>query len=216
MIDLHTHTFYSDGCLSPSELVYRAKVAGYEAIAICDHIDQSNIDFVIPRISRVCESLSREYDIKVITGAELTYVPPKLIAEMVSEARKTGANIVVVHGETPSETVPPGTNHEAILAGADILAHPGQITREDVELAKLKGVLLEITTRKTHSSTNGHVAKLAGETGAGLVLNTDTHDPEDLRSDEQAIEAVKACGLTEKDLKVMFENSRKLIEKNVK
>ncbi len=214
MIDLHTHTFYSDGCLSPSELVYRAKAVGYEAIAISDHLDQSNLDFVIPRIARVCKSLTTEYGIKVIAGAEITYVPPKLIAEAVSEARKLGAGIVVVHGETPSEEVPPGTNHEGILAGADILAHPGRITEEDAGLAKSKSVFLEITARKVHSSTNEHVAKLAKKTGAKLVLNTDFHDPGEFITDDQAVDVVKACGLTEKDLTLMFNNARELIKKS--
>ena len=33
MIDLHTHTVFSDGALIPAELVRRARVKGYEAIA---------------------------------------------------------------------------------------------------------------------------------------------------------------------------------------
>ena len=37
MIDLHTHSFFSDGVLSPSELIRRAVVKGYKAIAITDH-----------------------------------------------------------------------------------------------------------------------------------------------------------------------------------
>jgi len=215
MIDLHTHTFFSDGCLSPSELVYRAKLSGYEAIAICDHLDQSNLDFVIPRISKVCDSLTKEYGIIVVPGAEITYVPPRLIASVISEARKLGAHIIVVHGETPAEKLPPGTNHEAILAGTDVLAHPGLITEEDVALAKSKGVCLEITARKMHSSTNRHVAELAKRIGAELVLDTDSHEPEDLINDKKALEIVKACGLKKEDLERMFSNSRKLINRRI-
>jgi len=214
MIDLHTHTFFSDGELSPSELVYRAKLKGYEAIALTDHMDQSNMDFIIPRIQKVCEGLSREYGIKVFAGIELTYVPPKLIAEVLREARKLGAKIIVVHGETPSEQLPGGTNHAAILAGTDILAHPGHITERDVLLAKEKNVLLEITSRKNHSSTNAHVARLAKKTGAGMVLDTDSHRPDDLITDEQALKIIEAAGLEKNDLAKMFANSRKLIKRS--
>jgi len=49
---------------------------------------------------------------------------------MVRKARRLGAELVVVHGETLVEPVPPGTNRRAIEAGADILAHPGLITPE--------------------------------------------------------------------------------------
>jgi histidinol phosphatase-like PHP family hydrolase len=67
----------------------------------------------------------------------------------------------VVHGETIVEPVLPGTNRAAIAAGVDILAHPGLITKEEAMLAAQKGVLLEITTRRGHSFTNGHVASIA-------------------------------------------------------
>ena len=97
MIDLHTHTFFSDGVLIPSELVYRAKVKGYRAIAITDHGDFSNLDLVIPRIRKAAQILSSHYDIIVLPGIELTYVPPELIKRAVKLARKLGAKIVVVH-----------------------------------------------------------------------------------------------------------------------
>lgn len=37
MIDLHTHSNFSDGTLSPKELILRAKGKGIDAIALCDH-----------------------------------------------------------------------------------------------------------------------------------------------------------------------------------
>ena len=213
MIDLHTHTFFSDGCLSPSELVYRAKHIGYEAIAICDHLDLSNLDFVIPRIKRVCGILGKEYGIKVLAGAEITYIPPRLIKNVIALARRLGAEVIVVHGETVAETVPPGTNHAAIMAGADILAHPGYLTSRDAELARKHNVRLELTARKMHSKTNTHVARLAKSAGAKLVLNTDTHEPEDLITDKRALEVVRKCGLGEKDLKEMVNNSWSIVNR---
>ena len=53
MIDFHTHTLFSDGVLNPSELVRRANNMGYEAIGIADHVDGSNLDFVVERIVKV-------------------------------------------------------------------------------------------------------------------------------------------------------------------
>ena len=37
MIDLHTHSTYSDGTLAPAELVDRAEKNGVSALALCDH-----------------------------------------------------------------------------------------------------------------------------------------------------------------------------------
>ena len=173
MIDLHTHTLFSDGVLLPSELVYRAKFKGYRAIALTDHVDYSTYDYVIPRIIKVAKILQENYEISVIPGVEITYVPPKLIKDVATECRRYGAKIIVVHGETVAETVPEQTNHYAVQAGIDILAHPGHITKEDVILAKENNVCLEITTRNGHNATNKEVADLALKYGAKMVLNTD-------------------------------------------
>ena len=170
-IDLHTHTTYSDGDLLPSELVARAKYNGYKVIALCDHVDFSNIDFVIPRLKKIEKDLSNYYKIKVIAGCEITYVPPPLIKKAVIKARKLGAGIIVVHGESPVEpAVPVGTNRAAILSGADILAHPGYISYDDICLAGQKNVCLEITTREGHSRGNQHIVNLLLKNSKWLIL----------------------------------------------
>ncbi|MEN6421936.1 MAG: PHP domain-containing protein, partial [Smithella sp.] len=65
MIDLHTHSIFSDGDLVPAELVQRAWAAGYKVLAITDHVDHSNIDFIIPRIIKVCSKVNQQGKIKV-------------------------------------------------------------------------------------------------------------------------------------------------------
>jgi histidinol phosphatase-like PHP family hydrolase len=213
MIDLHTHTLFSDGELLPAELVRRAEEIGYEAIALTDHADSSNLDWVVPRLVQVCRDLNRHRPIRAVPGIELTHLPPGMIATLVREARSLGAKIVVVHGETVVEPVLPGTNREAIEAGADILAHPGLITKEEVLRAKEKNVFLEITARKGHSLGNGHVARLAKKIGARLVLNTDTHTPDNLISSNFALKVVRGAGLEAEDLQRMIENSRELLSR---
>lgn len=211
MIDLHTHTLLSDGELLPSELARRAEVIGYEAIGITDHCDWSNIDFVVPHIVKVSKNLSSHWKIRVIPGVELTHVPLEEIQPLVKYARANGAKIVVMHGETLSEPVLKGTNREAIEYEVDILAHPGNISEEDAALAQKKGVLLEITTRKLHSVANKHVARVARATGAKLVLNTDAHKGEELVTDEKAREVLVKAGLSEREMKEVFKNSKEFI-----
>jgi len=213
MIDLHTHSIFSDGELVPSELAQRACAAGYSTIAITDHADHSNIDFIIPRIIRVCEIITAKGNIQVLPGLELTHVDPADIATLVSEARKLGAQILIVHGETLTEPVPPGTNLAAIQAGADILAHPGLVTEEEVRLAASKGVYVEITTRRGHSLTNGHVASMARKCGALLVLNNDTHAPGDFVGPQMAANIARGAGMSEEEVNAMFNNSKNLIQR---
>lgn len=207
------HTLLSDGVLLPSELIQRAYSRGYRALALTDHVDMSNIDFVVPRIVNVIREISEFSQLTVVPGAEITHVPPKLISRMVEKARDLGAKIVVVHGETLAEPVAAGTNRAAIDAGADIISHPGLISLEDVMFAKERGVALEITSRKGHCISNGHVAKIALETGAMLLINTDSHAPEDLITLERAKIILRASGITGKNVDQVLANSEKLIEK---
>lgn len=210
MIDLHTHTLFSDGELLPSELVRRAEVKGYKAIALTDHVDSSNIDFVLPRIVKVCKVLNRFWKIRAIPGAEITHAPVQEIKGLVKLARKLGAKIVLVHGQTVSEPVIPGTNRAAIESGCDILAHPGFIMESEVILAKKKNVCLEITSRKNHSRTNRRLFKLAKQCGAKLVLNNDAHSGDNLISRKEAIAILKKTGMTQNDIYQVFTNSERL------
>lgn len=213
MIDLHAHTFFSDGELVPAELVRRASVAGYKALAITDHADQSNTEWLLSNLVGVVDEIGAANDMQVLAGVELTHVPPKMIAAAAKLARDKGAEIIVVHGETIVEPVMEGTNRAAIEAGVDILSHPGLITPEDVQLAAQMGVCLEITTRKGHSLTNGHVAKLALQYGAKLVIDNDTHGPGDLVSAEMSHKVALGAGLTEEQILQARRNSEELVVK---
>ena len=215
MIDLHTHSILSDGELIPSELARRAKVAGYRVIAITDHGDHSNLDFIIPRLVKVCQKLQDAGAIQVIPGIELTHVPPEYICGLAVEARRHGAKIVVVHGETIVEPVIAGTNIAALKSPIDILAHPGLITEEEAMMAARNSICLEVTTRKGHSLTNGHVLRMARRSKASLVLNTDSHAPNDLLSKEMAQKIALGAGMSEDETEIMFRNSEALVKKSL-
>jgi putative hydrolase len=215
MIDLHTHSILSDGELLPSELARRAFVLGYRIIGISDHADSSNLETVVSSLVALRKKMSYYKHITVVPGIEITHVPKHLIGEVIGEARTLGALYIVVHGETLSEPVEEGTNHEAILGGADILAHPGLITEGDVRLAAEHGVLLEITARRGHSLSNGHVARLALQAGAALIYNTDSHSPGDLTPEEKARKIVMGAGLPADYFSVMQQNALNLVKRVV-
>jgi putative hydrolase len=215
MIDLHTHSLLSDGELLPSELIRRAQVKGYRIIGISDHADSSNMASVVASLLKVRDKMEYYRNITILPGIELTHVPKGLIGELVTEARRLGAMYVVVHGETLAEPVEEGTNHEAILAGADILAHPGLITEDDAKLAAERKVLLEISARKGHSLSNGHVAGVALRTGAALIYNTDSHSPSDLTPEEEARKIVRGAGLSAGDFALMQQHALDLAKRAV-
>jgi histidinol phosphatase-like PHP family hydrolase len=80
-----------------------------------------------------------------------------------------------------------------------------------VKLAVSKGVFLEITARKGHSLTNGHVAKLATEAGARLILNSDSHAPGDFMTEVFARKVAQGAGLPSESLQQFLSNSRLLL-----
>jgi histidinol phosphatase-like PHP family hydrolase len=216
MIDLHTHSFLSDGELLPSELVRRAKVKGYRIIGISDHVDITNIEHVVSSMLKLSNKMEFYEGITILPGVEITHVPKGLIKEMITMARRLGIFYVVVHGETIVEPVQEGTNREAIEGGADVLAHPGIITEADVALAKEKGVLLEISGRRGHSLGNGRVGMLAKQIGAPLVFNTDAHSQSDLVTEEEARKVIVGAGLTADDFYTMQQNALDFVKRVLK
>lgn len=68
MIDLHTHTTCSDGSLSPTELIIKAKKIGLKAIAITDHDTLSGLAEGI--------SAAKDYSIKFVSGVEVEIYHP--------------------------------------------------------------------------------------------------------------------------------------------
>lgn len=196
MFNLHCHSILSDGCLLPSEICVRYAALGYKAIAITDHADYSNIESVVASIRKFCAQWPKKFPLQVLPGVELTHLPPEQFGPLTAYCRKNGIKVVVGHGETVAEPVIPGTNRACIEAGVDILAHPGHISDQDAKLAAQRGVRLEITTRKSHGKTNKEVAAQALRWKAALVIDHDSHDPEDIISPARTIAVARAAGLT--------------------
>lgn len=213
MIDLHSHSLFSDGALVPAEHVRRVEVMGYQAIAITDHADASNLQILLPNLLRAAHALNAVNKTKLIVGVELTHVPPPLIAPLASEARELGAQIVVVHGETPVEPVAAGTNRAALEADIDLLAHPGFLSEEEAGIAARRGILLELSGRKGHSLTNGHVAQMAKKTGALLAVNSDGHAPGDFLSKEMREKVCLGAGLSYEQYETVQQNMSMLASK---
>nr|WP_304956542.1 PHP domain-containing protein [Waterburya agarophytonicola] len=66
MIELHAHTTYSDGILTPQQLVERAASAGVKALAITDHDTLYGWNEAI--------AAAVPHNIEIIPGVELSTV----------------------------------------------------------------------------------------------------------------------------------------------
>jgi len=213
MFDLHTHSLLSDGALLPSEIAVRYAALGYKTIAITDHADYSNIEQIIVSILKFTEHWPKKAKIKVLPGIELTHLPPEQFKPLAKYARGKGIKVIIAHGETLAEPVIKGTNIAALESDIDILAHPGLITDEEVKLAKKRGIFLEITSRRGHCDTNAHVVEAALKLGARLILNNDSHQPEDIIAQEKLINIARKCGLKPKEINRIIQDTNKFLSK---
>jgi histidinol phosphatase-like PHP family hydrolase len=208
VFDFHTHTFLSDGALSPIEQIRRAVVNGYRAIALTDHVGIGGLSGVLPVLERDCALAEELWSIVALPGVELTHIPPQAIGRAAKEARAHGAKIVIVHGETLVEPVEPGTNRAALACpDVHILAHPGLLTPEEAQMAAARGIFLEVSARRGHSLSNGHVVAVAKRAGAALLLDSDAHDEQDLLTPDFARAIARGAAIAEADLAEVLENN---------
>lgn len=76
MIDLHTHSTHSDGCLTPQELLSKALKIKLEALALTDH------DAISGSIELL--KLAKNQNIQIITGSELSVYYPDTDMEIIA------------------------------------------------------------------------------------------------------------------------------------
>ena len=212
MIELHSHSLLSDGALLPTEALRRAVAEGFEAYAVTDHVDTGSLERIVTELMRISRDLRSEMGIQFIPGVEVTHVPPQLIAGVTKHARRLGAQLVLVHGETIVEPVAPGTNRAALNAGCDILAHPGLISLEDASMAADKGIYLELSGRRGHCLANGHIAQMARNCGAKLIINSDAHEPGETLGLERRRAVGLGAGLSESEVDEAMGNMRFIAE----
>jgi putative hydrolase len=73
LYDFHTHTFHSDGVLSPIDLIRRALLRGYSAIAITDQVALGSLGRAIHGINADCALARAYWNILAMPGVELTH-----------------------------------------------------------------------------------------------------------------------------------------------
>jgi len=105
-IDLHVHTTYSDGLLSPKEVMKTAKKAGMAGIAICDHNEVKG--------HRALLSSLKKKDFVVIPGIEVSSTQGHILG--------LGIDTKIERGLEPQVVI------EKIkdLGGVAVIAHPGK------------------------------------------------------------------------------------------
>ena len=156
-IDLHVHTFYSDGVLSPTEVVKVAKKAGLSGIAICDH--------------NTCKghlALSRRSykDFIVIPGIEVSTSKGHLIGLGVTQTFRSDKD--------PMQTAEEMTD----AGGLVVLPHPGKVPSgiPIKDLEDLEFTAVEVINGRSTASVNAGALEIAKRRNKAQVGGSDGHN----------------------------------------
>ncbi len=217
--DLHVHSDWSDGRASIQEIAKAAKTLGYEYIALCDHspsvgiaggLDPEKLEQKIEAIAAANETLEKitilvgtEVDIKA--DGKLDY-PDEILA-------KCDVVVASVHmGQQQKERAITGRLISAIEnENVDIIGHPtGRIIDQRppyevdmqavLEAASRTGTAMEINAYPTRLDLNDVNARAAKEMGVKMSIDSDAHEPEQLKVIKYGVNVARRGWLEKEDL----------------
>ena len=218
MIDLHVHIAVSSIPRTPGlpvgEALRFAALNGYRAVGLILRSSELDMPPLMP-LAKDIKRLSLHANIEAVLGVELVHIPPALLPEAVDNAREAGAGLVLAHGETLLENVEEGTNFAAIMAGVDILAHPGLIDEQAAVCAAERGVALELSCAPRHAFANAHIIRMAEQFGCVLVPGSSAAAHGEILPPRLRDRLYRGAGLTGEAAILLQHNARKILQKQL-
>lgn len=179
-IDMHIHTHFSDGAMSPRDVVKTAKKAGMDGVAICDH--NTNRGY-----KAIKSYLGKKKDLLVIPGTEVSTtkghilgigikepVPKKILpADAVDHIKDQGAIVIIPHPQKSPSGIPYKVVEPLEFDAVETIngRSPESYNRKADQFA----------TRLKKAKVGGSDAHSKGQLGrAFTVFKINTSDPEDI------------------------------------
>lgn len=210
MMDLHTHTRFSDGVGDIRDNIAEAERKGLNIVGISDHIHFFTPHLLNSYISLI-EQAKKESEITVLTGIEANILPDGV--DITDDFRKK-LDYVIASVHLYFE---PGRYDEYLklikLAiqdeNVDIIGHFGNVFpyighpsmeeyKEIIELAEEHGKAFEISSR--YRVPDLDFIKLCIRKGVKLTFASDAHRPKDVGSISWSLKAFKKAGGKKEDL----------------
>jgi DNA polymerase (family 10) len=217
--DLHCHTNQSDGENSIEEMIQAAKKLGYEYLGVSDHtkflritngLDEKRLEKRNKEIDRLN---ARENKFRILKGAEVNILNDGALDIKDEALQKLDYVIAGVHTNFKMEK---GEMTERIIRAiknpnVDIISHPtGRILKrrdeyncdfdEILRAAKKYNVAMEINSNMYRMDLNDQNIKKAKEAGVKMIINTDSHSTEGLKSMEQGISQARRGWAKKEDI----------------
>lgn len=179
-IDLHTHSIFSDGSMTPKELVQKAYFAGLSAISLTDHDTVSGVKEAV--------EAGREYGVEVVPGIELsalsdteTHILGYFIDIDNPDLEKLLENIVKVRRDRISETC-------EILSKNNISISLHEVEEISGGSILCRAHIARVMTDKGYSGSPKEA--FATWLGVGCPAYSEMQSI----TDEEAIEIINSCG----------------------
>jgi len=217
--DLHVHSDWSDGRASILEMAKAARALGYEYVAVCDHspsvgiaggLSPEKMEEKIKAVAAVNEALE---GIRVLVGTEVDIKADGRLDYPNDLLAKCDVVVASVHmGQQQTLRAISGRLISAIENEfVDIIGHPtGRIIdqREPYDLdmqsvleaARRTGTAMEINAYPTRLDLNDINARAAKEMDVKMCINSDAHEPEQLKVMKYGVNVARRAWLEKKDL----------------
>jgi len=217
--DLHVHSDWSDGRASIIEMARAAQALGYEYLALCDHspsvgiaggLAPEKLEEKIEAIAAVNEVLE---GITVLVGTEVDIKADGKLDYPNDLLARCDVTVASVHmGQQQKEREITGRLISAIENEfVDIIGHPtGRIINQRepyevdmkaiLEAAARTGTAMEINAYPTRLDLNDVYARMAKDMGVKMSINSDAHEPEQLKVMKFGVNVARRGWLEKKDL----------------
>jgi len=217
--DLHVHSDWSDGRASIIEMARAAQALGYEYLALCDHspsvgiaggLAPEKLEEKIEAIAAVNEVLE---GVTVLVGTEVDIKADGKLDYPNDLLARCDVVVASVHmGQQQKEREITGRLVSAIENEfVDIIGHPtGRIINQRdpyevdmkviLEAAARTGTAMEINAYPTRLDLNDVFSRMAKDMGVKMSINSDAHEPEQLKVMKFGINVARRGWLEKKDV----------------
>jgi DNA polymerase (family 10) len=200
--DLHTHTTYSDGRHSLEQMAYAARDRGYAYYAVTDHPRGSLAEQDL-EIAALNERLK---PFRILRGIEVNIRIDGSLSlpdEVLAERDWVMASLHAAFDRNPTERVLTAMENPHVDCVGHLTARkinvrpPANIDVERVvETAVETGTFLEINAQPNRLDLRDTHARLAGEAGVKIAVNTDAHQLSALQHMEMGVAQARRAWLT--------------------
>ena len=204
--DLHSHTTYSDGRDSLEQMALAARERGYAYLAVTDHprgtLAEQNLDIDALNARLKPFRLLKGIEVNIRIDGSLS-----LPDDVLAERDWVVASLHAAFDRDPTERVLAAMENPHV----DMIGHltarkinirgPADVSIERVvEKAVETGTFLEINSQPNRLDLRDAHARMAGEAGVKIAVNTDAHQLSALQHMEMGVAQARRAWLTKADV----------------